>query len=278
MNIQTISHEGRFFQYVDTLITIPAHVTAQMIDQLSVWQKLHPPEETFAHSQYGTPTLIARFDGVLAEDGKEFLSYEIQDTCGGLGYGGLVWEELRRARDHFKNEKWLPFSLLAGRGNKNHDDHLWLKQVTLKEAMAGSMLLLIRLKLKQRIPASMHAYEHLVPRSICPLKTRGDKRYGVEMGWWKTVDWSGTQEGESLPWDTNFAIKPVQGSGARDVFMWTVNKKEGGTTRTQIKEALQRRGHMFLQPFISPMRMSLRGQPHNLVFGPFFGWGAPTKK
>lgn len=240
-----------------------------MEEILARWQSLYPFEETFVYTRYGVPSLIVRFDGVLDENG-DFRAYEIQDGAGGLGYGGIAFDQLKHVRDRFAREKWLPFSCVLGPRTLHHDDALWLPSMTIDQALQSDDLVTVRSELRM---LNTEGQRLLIRRAVGPVKTHGDKQYGVTLGWWREIAWHEAIKSE-LPWNDAFVVKPVRGTGGRDVHIWA---PPYGSSRRQILGAIQRRGRMIVQEYIPPMSLEINGQSHNLIVRPFFGYDPQVK-
>jgi hypothetical protein len=277
MNIQTFTHEGRTFTYTNHEISIPRSATNQMLDIVKRWQKVYPDEATYAKRMYGIPSIIVRFDGILNIEGG-FDSYELQSGCGWIGYAALANTAFREIRDDFIKNKWPPFDLLAPpQPLFNPDELLWLKRIDMDEALASEGLLWVRYTLGHMQHLQPEERERIVSRSMKPVGTQNSKRYGTYLNWWKEVMWDPKSRGASLPWEEAFVLKPNQTFGSKDIMLWTPQERRGRATRTQIEEVLERRGTMFLQPFIHPMRVDIDGREYNVILRPFFGYD-PQKK
>jgi hypothetical protein len=179
-------------------------------------------------------------------------------------------EALRRAQ----RDLWPRFSLLIPERLREHDDFMWLPRIGLHEALKSDALLYIRGGLSS---LAEHERRALVSRTVMPFSYAGDKAYGLELGWWKTIDWTGTKHGTLLPWDESFAIKPLSGTHAVDVHMWTPGKR-GRSTRTQIRNALRARTQMYLQPFIAPMPIEINGTIYNAILRPYFAFDIHARR
>ena len=142
MSISVYTNGSTLFRYTNTPVHLPGTVVAEMHSAILAWQKVFPVEHTFVQEKYGVPTLLARFDGVIRDDGT-FFSYEIQDAPGGVGYAGLVSESFKKQRDHFVATVWPQFMCLS-QDSRDPDEALWLDRITLEEALQGNDLLLCR--------------------------------------------------------------------------------------------------------------------------------------
>lgn len=273
MQRSTFQNGTHSFTYVDHPIYLPSNTITAMLETLSVWQSVFTREPTYAQTQYGVPSLLVRFDGVLAQDGS-FLSYEIQDGCGWAGYAGVVNEPFRHSRDHFAHDIWPPFRLLQDFAAER-DDGLWLKNIGIDDALRSDELILFRYWAKAAALTKEDLWR-LTTRSISPCWTHNDKSYGVPLGWWKYIRWDTSNNGAALPWDSQFVLKPLQEWGSKDIMHWIPNERRGRSTRTQIQEVLEKHKVMYLQPFIAPMSVML-DVPYNTILRPFFAYDVRKK-
>jgi len=276
MKLQTLEEAGRTFTYTDHRISVPRFVTAQMLDILKKWQTVFPSEASYVSREYGVPSIIVRFDGVVAPEGR-FDAYEVQSGCGWTGYAGLVNEAFRDMRDNFVKNKWPPFKLLAPlrKPLENPDELFWLQRTSLKEARESDTLLWVRY-LAQKIPKRVRGA--IIARSLKPVQAHNSKHYGTALGWWKTVMWHESLHGSALPWDEAFVLKPSFQYGSTDIMLWKPNERTGRATRTQIIQTLQRNGGMYLQRFIAPMRTRVGNNEYNIILRPFFGYDPQEKR
>ena len=245
---------------------------------LLTWQNVFPYEPTLAMTQFGVPSLIARFDGTL--QGEAFEPYEIQVGCGWVGYAGVANTKFCAIRDEFAKHKWPQFKVVMPHTRKDQDDDLWLPRIDAREAFEDSGPLLVRYSAHstkwKRLPASQQ--KALIARSLKPVVTQLDKRYGIVLGWWRPVGFAQTHQGNALPWNTSFVLKPLHGHGSHGVMIWNAAQREGRATRTQILNALEKNKWMYLQSFIPPMRMEIGGDDYNVIYRPFFGYDPQGKK
>lgn len=273
MKLKTVSIGKERFVYTDRKFTIPGSAVRQMIEMLEKWSLVSPHEPTYVMRNYGVPSLLARFDGVIDEN-DQFQAYEIQGGCGWVGYAGVANGAFRKMRDTFAREIWPSFKLLMPPVYHN-DDELWLKRTNLKEALLNTDPLMIRRWLFRELDAETRT--SLIGRSVKPMFYQNDKRYGIELGWWKRVTWQHGEE-ELLPWDDAFVLKPLKNQGSSDIMIWVPTDRKGRATRTQINNTLKRHGTMYLQRFIPPMRMDIEGRKYNMMLRPFFGYDPSARK
>ncbi len=273
MRTEEISVGDERFVYTNQEVALPKTAVEQLLLTLEKWSASQPYEPTFVMREYGIPSLIVRFDGVLDANGK-FRAYEIQGGCGWIGYAGYANPAFREIRDMLAREKWPPFKLLMP-PVETSDDELWLERITLEEALRTTGPLMIRNWLFYGMTASERS--SLLQRAVKPIFDQNDKDYGVEFGWWKRIVWN-AEDTELLPWEEAFVLKPVRGYGSADVMIWKPQDRKGRATRTQILEALKRKEMMYLQEFIPPHTMEINGRAYNMMLRPFFGYDPIEKK
>lgn len=248
-------------------MTIPRSTVEGMIEMLSAWVRAFPHEETYAAREYGVPSIFARMDGIIDEKGS-FYPYEIQEGCGWVGYTGIINQRFREMRDELAAKVWPRFPLLIPSA-RNHDDELWLSKISLEEAQKSDGPLMVRLSILHGVDPDIRL--PIIARSMKPYVLHGDKRYGITLGLWRSVD-DPAESGVELPWDSSFVLKPLRAHGSRDVMVWNHEAREGRATRTQITRTLAERKRMILQPFVPPTRIEIEGNHYNAILRPFFGY------
>jgi hypothetical protein len=252
---------------------LPRREADRLTDILHEWQSQVEYEPTYVMRNYGVPCLIARFDGVMDTAGK-FQTYEIQGGCGWIGYAGVANNAFKGVRDSLMHEAWPAFKLLMPPAYHN-DDELWLKRISLEEALQSTDPLLIRRWLFHELRPELRAA--LLERSVISMFDQNDKSYGLALGWWKLVMWQGGKA-DLLPWDSGFVLKPLKSAGSTNVMIWNPAERRGRATRTQIETTLERHALMYLQTFIPPMCMDIEGQRYNMMYRPFFGYDPRIKQ
>jgi hypothetical protein len=260
VQVQSFLHRGRTFSYTtDIELRIPKSTTADMIKTIHEWSKIFPKEETYPQNTWGVPTMLVRFDGVL--EGDKFRSYELENTPGGAGYASIVSPIFKKNLDRMRSI-WPPVAFVDGWApNKYQDEHLWLPEITLEQASKCDVLLSARVD--TRIGQN-HFLGLFSRRLVSPLLHRHDKSYGEKLGWWRKIS-----SPEEIPWEESFAIKPVSSYHAKDVYVWGRGLK---ASRGQVMTAMKKHGSMYLQPFISPMDMTIGGKIYSVMLRPYFGF------
>lgn len=257
------------FRYTDHEMRISSNVVSGMCDMLAAWQRAFVPEPTFAYEQYGVPSLMVRFDGVLSSDGSTFHTYEIQDGPGGMGYCGLVSQDFKRMRDFMIRERWGPLAFLRSGPMRYHDDRLWLPLTKWRYVLNRGSLAVVR----SRLPIDPTARRTVIARSVIPVDTHNNKAYGLKLGLWTKVSQESARVA-TLPWHECFVLKPFRGSSARNVHIWGV---KGGSSRAQIAQALAQYPTMLLQPYFPPMILDIQGQAYHAIIRAYFGYD-PVRK
>lgn len=269
MNLQQFRHHDLTLTYTDQAITLPKSAAQWMLAQLARWEKAFPKEDTYAEREWGVPSLIVRFDGVLDTHG-DFQAYEIQDGPGWVGYTGIINPEFKRLRNLLRENVWPRFKLVMRVENAVHDDDLWLERISVLEALEDTNPIMLRRVPPRILPERLEA---LVRRSVKPFESHFDKSYGIEMGWWKKI--SSVSE---IPWHEGFALKPINTLGSEDVMLWRPEVREGRATRAQITNTMEKRGEMILQKFVEPMRIEIDGKTYHAILRPFFGYDPKEKR
>ena len=258
------------FTYTDQPLYLPRKAVESMLDVVERWQTLFPAEPTFTQTNFGVPALWIRFDGVLSDDQASFRAYEIQDGSGWAGYTSIANKDFKAKWDDFVYSNWPSFGLVQDFAFER-DDELWLQNIDFTDALKGSDPLLVRYykDLAQLPPEDIW---NLTTRSVAPFRQHNNKSYGVGLGWWKYVRWDTSDEGNNLPWDTAFVLKPLRQWGSTDIMLWTPDTRRGRATRTQVIEMLRRRRIMYLQPFIQPTQTMIGTSAYNVILRPFFAY------
>lgn len=271
MDVRTIQHEDQVFRYIpDRAVHFPEAATRTLQRALEQWVKVFPKERTLIQAKYGVPSLFVRFDCVLSESG-EVQVYEIQDGCAWVGYAGVANEKFRDVRDTIVRRDWPFLKVLRSDDYSDKDDDLWLERASVQEALTSPHPLIARDRLSD---LSESDQEKILGKSLRPLLSHNDKRYGVLLGWWKPVNWESTAHGTKLPWDKAFVLKPQFGFGSKDIMFWNPSERAGRATRTQIERALQTHSTMYLQPFHPPSRIELDGAAYHSICRPYFIFSA----
>ncbi len=233
---------------------------------IALWSSINPhPEDTWVARNYGLPTLMLRFDCSIGSEGELFI-YEVEERPQGIGSAFLYDHPYFLDRLAAAQASWPSFvSIETPRhlADGGTDDGVgWIPQIPLSRLaeVAPDTLLLVR------SATGEEGLSELIPRSISTLTTEGQKRYGIDLGWWRLVNQS-----DDLPWDTSFVLKPVQGSKSHGITIYSANGRlRGSSTRSQVVSVLERYGSMYCQPYHPPTRIVYEGKPHHLLLRPFF--------
>lgn len=248
----------------DRKIVFPKWAQRAGLGYLQAWQTHFADEQTWAKKEMGVPSLLVRLDCVLI--GEELRVYEVEERPAGVGITNKMNAEFADGLADLRRF-WPNFKVLISSKRTGGDDHLWAEVA--RPNGFGSEIFLVRAEPEET------AYHKYSPRSISSVITKGNKSYGVSMGFWKSV---GPTEAE-LPWDDAFVIKPQIGSKCHDIEVWlpphspqAQRFKNGSSTRAKIIQALERRGRMYLQPFYSPMEVDGAPDMH-MILRVFYGFG-----
>lgn len=215
--------------------------TADMVREgqeiIARWQRFFPREDTWVQRQHSIPSLIVRLDCTVGADGHLGI-YEVEERPAGIGFSGLVNPQFL-AKFTALRKKWPSIVVVLSPNRRAGDDYLWTEVMT---DPAGQNVLL-------RVEPEESTYWPLESLSVSSLHAKGNKSYGVALGWWKEVNST-----SDLPWSETFVLKPIQGSKARGIAIWDPQHRPGYSTRSQVERALAAAGgRMFLQPFLQPL-------------------------
>lgn len=269
IEISSIRQGEHEFRYCAQMKRLPREATMQMLRLLEKWHRIVPREHNYAWRTFGAPALIARFDGVW--DGRKFHTYEIQAGCGWVGFAGTANFAFKEIRDGMYGTLWPRYLLVTD--NTNHDDLLWLRRISLSDALSGDAPLVLRFPING---ITDEEREILFQKQVKPRRAGLHKKYGVLLGLWKPVDSEAHKR--FLPWDQAFVLKPLNDNGSRDVMIWQPDTRAGRATRTQILATLERHGRMFLQPFHAPIKERIDDIDYNVICRPFFGFDTKRKQ
>jgi len=212
---------------------------------LSEWLTLFPHEPTWIQRNLGIPTLIARIDCTIVDG--ELKIFEVEERPAGIGINYQANPQFRSKLETLR-KTWPSFGVLVSPKREVNDDYLWNDTVVWNDSLVshgnGSLVFL-------RGEPDESWVREFQPCSVSSVLNKGDKSYGVKLGFWAKVT---PDDFEDFPWARGFVLKPVQGSKVRGVHIWDPAKGKGWSTRSQILRELQSRGEMYLQPLYSPLR------------------------
>lgn len=273
MEFHSVRHFDQHFIYTDHTLALSTDTTQHLLHILNKWQDIFPKEATLIQTRYGVPSLFVRFDFSLSPDG-EIRIYEIQEGCAWVGFTGIANSAFREIRDQVVRDEWPGLKVLMSDEQHDKDDSLWLERSTVEEALENAAPLVVR----NWLPRVSHVVRTaIISKSVRPVVMHNNKRYGIHLGWWKSVLWHETEHGTQLPWNEAFVLKPVSGHGSTDIMIWKPDDRTGRATRTQIIRTLQKHGKMYIQLFIAPMRMEINGSPYNFIYRPYFMYSGVRK-
>jgi hypothetical protein len=273
MKITSIHHEGQKFTYTDKTLVFPSFATALLEREIDRWQGIFPKENTLIAAKCNVPSLFLRIDCVISPDSRVHI-FEIQEGCAWIGYSGIVNESYRVIRDAVVKKDWGTIKVLRW-DNSDQDDDLWVPRVSFSEALNGLGPLFVRTMMPK---AKLGARDRIIRRSLQPVMTHNDKQYGVEMGLWKDVSWTGTKGGELLPWNSGFVLKPYYGNGSKDVMIWATVGRRGRATKTQILNAFKKYSSMLLQELALPVQVMIDRHQYNTIYRPYFIYSMTHRK
>ncbi|MFY9457856.1 MAG: hypothetical protein WAP23_02920 [Candidatus Spechtbacterales bacterium] len=252
----------------DFAMELPREAIDKCLVLIKGWKKVFPRESTFVRRKFGTPSLLVRIDCVVDKEGMLGV-YEIEERPAGVGITTLVNEQFRELFAQVRVE-WPQFSVVISPKRRHRgDDYLWVSEIPLEAATNNDDLVLVRAEPEEQ------EFHVLAPRSVSVVRTKGLKSYGVPLGLWQGVDASS----QCLPWEEGFCLKPLQGSKLRDIEIWDpIGNSKGVSSRASILGTLQRKGEMYCQSLIRPMRWDIQGKAHDSIYRIFFGYSPKSKR
>lgn len=232
---------------------------------LRQWREHFSKEETWVQNNLGVPSLIVRIDYMVDATGNARV-FEIEERPGGIGttlsHNADFHEGLMAVQ-----RGWPQFVSVVSHNRRDHDDSFWIVSVVgLGTVQSLDSLVLVRAEPEEKI---FHELQH---RSVSVIRTKGNKSYGVPMGFWKPI-----ADLQDLPWERPFVIKPLAGSKCQGVKFWLAQKHrqiKGCSTRSQILRQVELGA--FIQEF---MPMEFPGEPgYFTVLRMFFGYDLKTRE
>lgn len=213
------------------------------VRMIRAWVHAFHREETWIQRQHRVPSLIVRLDCVPDQEGSQLHIFEIEERPAGLGVASEI-DATFSSRLCTMKSQWPPFVVVRSRRrNGAGDDYLWAPITDdLSDPALKDSLVLVRAD-----PDESQFYP-LEERAISSLREKGNKDYGVAMGFWTCVS-----RPDELPWQEGFCLKPMRGSKAHGIEIWDAGKKQRGySTRTRIERTLHAYGEMYCQPLVMP--------------------------
>lgn len=242
--------------------TMPEWALQQCQALITAWENNFPAEKTWVQNQHGRHSLLLKFDVANLDDAQNTMKiYGIDDTPDGIGIACTVNPAFHI--NLVEVCKTWPHVRLLNLDEKPGDDFLWLgKSLTPNEACNYRGLFFIR------APHHISLTEFSV-KSVTACDHRNTRNWGEALGMWNKVS-----DPEKLPWKESFALKPNQGMGCHDVYLWKKGAFSGSSGKGKINEALQRHGTMWCQEFIEPMRCETlcNGSEWRMIYRIFFAY------
>lgn len=233
------------------------------------------PEKTLAQKLVGLPTLFARADCVVLDNGT-VIPYEIEERPRGLGYictAGVVRSS--SITDHIGEitGNQARAVVLADDIHADRDDGMLFGLVhplDLHTERGNRGPLISRMR---PVRAKSELGELLGPTlqgsSISTVMREGDKMSRVRQGLATVVDGPEDLPPESM----SFVLKPKQGTGAEDLLIClsALDKQilgiKSSHTRDGAKRLIESRlpGQLLIEPFIAPMQVRINNQPGHMI-------------
>jgi hypothetical protein len=242
-----------------TEISIPERAVGQGYEYIHQWQKLFPRERTWVQENIGIPSLIVRFDATMDTRGN-LQPYEIEERPGGIGVTTFFNEDFRKRLTEL-TRTWPPFQVVVSDKRTGTDDGRWAEEVRLKNASPDKLCLV-------RAEPDETEFHHLEHRSISSLISKGDRFYGVGMGFWSPI-----HSEEEVGWEEPFALKLPQGSKGNGFCLWIPgNGLPGVSTKDEILKTLQTQKVMYQQPYFPPIELNGNGKTWYMIHRIFYGY------
>lgn len=230
------------------------------------WAEHFPREQTWVQNKFGIPTLMARIDFCIKDDGEIGL-YEIEDEPAGIGISRAINSQFLQTHQSLL-KVWPYFEVIISPSWKGNDDVLWRKIIELS-SWKSPQLVWVK---AHPIEREFHVLEEY---SVTTLKLKGVKSYGVGMGLWDKVF---SSDFESLSWNEGFVLKPLQGCRSQKIEIWNPNsgKLAGQSTKSQIKKTLEGQKEMYLQKLMIPGRR--KNIPGYILYRCYWGYDTVSRK
>jgi hypothetical protein len=249
--MQMMEVGGWLFAVSSVTLEMPLSTVEWVANELlPVWASVWPlQEETMALSRFGVPSVLVRIDGVLTPDGNLEI-YEVEERPAGIGICCLLSPEFKtRFHSWLKSYDWNLAVVISHR-RANHDDGVWTFEfgVPLFNGKSCSPEVPESHALLVRAEPEEEEYWFFSHQALFPIRLKGWKGYGLRLALWEPIP----EDSNLLPWDEGFALKPLQGSKMRDVFLWHPSKGSGVATRTKVENMIKSGKVAYVQKWIHP--------------------------
>lgn len=265
MSFITIPGTQWTFDYREEQIQVVEAGTLKLaVDLINKWAQVFPHEGTWVRRECGVPSLIIRLDFAPAQ-GKLGL-FEVEERPAGVGLNTYLNPDFSN-RLEVISRTWPHFVVvMSDHRQKGGDDSLW-REVASLDLVHGRHVLV-------RAEPEEDEFHSLLAQSVSSVLHKGNKSYGEALGLWRRV-----RDPDDFPSDGGFALKPIQGSKCRGVYVLPPRgvKLEGGATLTKATRELGERGEMYMQEWIPPLNMDINGRSYNAIWRLFFGYDIQNK-
>lgn len=246
----------------------PKRASKELLSTIEHWRKIFSEKETWVQKNLNVSSLIIRADCVITKNDRLAL-YEIEDRPAAIGITSIINKSFGNNLQEFCTKKWPDFKIVKSNSRPDNDDYLWRNN--LNSTSNKNTLVLVRAGPEEK------EFNIFQARSVSTIKTEGCKKYGETLGLWKKVSCNNT---DSLPWNEDFVLKPLQGTNNKDVTIFFAKrdrKIRGGSTKARVIRILQENKEMYLQPFISPMQCPVL-KNHLMIYRVFLGYDPKSCK
>jgi len=265
MTLVTIPGTQWTFEYTSNAQVVDQRTLEQADELLTRWSQTFPSEETWVQRECGVPSLIIRLD--CAPQNGNLGLFEVEERPAGVGLNAYLNPQFGERLTQVAST-WPHFVVvMSERREKGGDDSLWREVVPLPQVNGHHVLI--------RAEPEEEEFHPLMARSVSSLIQKGDKSYGEVLGLWRRI-----RDGDSLPTDGGFALKPIRGSKCRGVHVLPPRgtKISGAATLSQAKRELAERGEMYMQEWVPPLHMDINGRNYNAIWRLFFGYDIRNKQ
>ncbi len=263
MDIKMIQIGTWKVQTTTTAIVFTQDLVEQSLEMIDQWVDLFERETTWIQKKYNVPSLIIRLDCVV-HNGKLGI-YEVEERPSGVGLCGLINTDFK-TRLEIAKSIWPKFKVIVSpKRSLDGDDSLWAQT---EQSLSSRSLVLVRAEPDET------EYSYLESCSVSSLKAKGNKGYGLRMGFWYRVCVS---DFEDLPWNRGFALKPLSGSKCLGLEIWDPRRRFGCSTKERIKKALNLYQQMYCQYLLLPMSTDFPNYPW-MIYRPFFVWSVKEQR
>jgi len=262
-----LSYKSAQTYYCNVVQEFPSRIRKDCIQLLSswvsTWNEQFPNEQTWIRNVAGVPSLIVRIDCTITNG--DLYVYEIEERPAGIGMTVCMNSDFAD-RLCLIRKTWPEFKVIVSEKRTWEDDSLWTHLTDIDTIHTNSDLVLVRAE-----PGEQE-FHGLTRRSVSSVSTKGNKAYGLNLNLWKKI-----KNQDELSFEKPFALKTLQGSKTRGVFIYTPEKLPGSETKTKMLRVYeQNKDGMYKQDYMPPMKSGLgsfeeTNYPY-MIYRTYFGY------